>query len=65
MREEKPGRLYQPDQMAPLVRATEPHLLAAGHRLVGRETREDREHRGEVRIRPAHPAIYAPQPPVL
>jgi len=65
MRDEKPGRLYQPGQIAPRARAMEPQLLAAGDRLVGREAREDREHRGEVRIRPAHRAIYAPQPPVL
>jgi hypothetical protein len=43
----------------------ESRLFDAGDRLAGAEAREDREHRDEVRIRPAHPAIYPPQPPVL
>src|ERR1051326_4753839 len=62
---EQEGGRFHPAQVVPRARMAESRLLDAGDRLAGAEAREDREHRGEVRIGPAHPAIYPPQPPLL
>src|SRR5690242_17684323 len=62
---EQEGRRFHPAQVVPRARMAESRLLDAGDRLARGEPREDREHRGEVRIRPAHPAVYPPQPPLL
>src|SRR5689334_5297641 len=63
--DEEQGCRFHPAQVVPRARMAESRLLDAGDRLAGAEAREDREHRGDVRIGPAHPAAYPPQPPAL